>query len=302
MAPAESPKPGAKPPAKASSKSKEELAVVELPSRRLRGDDTRDEPDRLAAEAALEIRFDGKPFTVLMRTPGHDEELVLGFLFSEGIVASREEVVAMRRPESLLEDDCDNVLDVSLARAGAAPIAERTFYASASCGACGKSSRAELEVKAPRVESNLAVDRALLERLPERLRERQPAFAATGGIHASALVAADGTFLAVREDVGRHNAVDKLVGWALDQGRLPLSDLILFVSGRLGFEIVQKAIVAGIPILGSVGAASSLAVALAMNFGLTLATFVRPGAMNLFGDLRRVTLGVEAVAPAGARR
>ena len=264
-------------------------AVVELPARRLRDGRATDEPERLAAEAALEIRFDGKPFTVLLRTPGNDEELVLGFLHSEGIIGRRGDVVALARPESLVEDDCLNVIDVALDRAGAPPLPERTFYASAACGACGKSSRAELEVRAPRVESSLTVERALLERLPERLRERQPAFAATGGLHASALVTARGDFLAVREDVGRHNAVDKLVGWALDGDRLPLSDAVLFVSGRLGFEIVQKAIVAGIPIVGSVGAASSLAVALAMNFGLTLATFVRPGAMNLFGDLRRVT-------------
>jgi FdhD protein len=280
------------PPARATSAraagSAASKAVVELPSRRLRGGAATDEPDRLAAEAALEIRFDGRPFTVLLRTPGDDEELVLGFLFSEGIIGRRSEVVALTRPESLVEDDCLNVIDVALDRAGAPPLPERTFYASAACGACGKSSRAELEVKAPKVESRLAVERTLLERLPERLRDRQPAFAATGGLHASALVTAGGDFLAVREDVGRHNAVDKLVGWALDADRLPLSDVLLFVSGRLGFEIVQKAIVAGIPVVGSVGAASSLAVALASSFGLTLATFVRPGAMNLFGDASRV--------------
>ena len=262
--------------------------VVELPARRLAEGAHRDEPDRLAAEAALEIRFDGQPFTVLLRTPGDDEELVLGFLHSEGIVAGRGEVVAMTRPERLMDEDCENVLDVSLRRSGDSPLPARTFYASASCGACGKSSRAELEIRAPRVDSNLEVDRRVLERLPAELRRRQPTFEATGGLHAAALVDAAGEFVAVREDIGRHNAVDKLVGWALNEGRLPLSGSILFVSGRLGFEIVQKAIVAGIPIVGSVGAASSMAVDLAKSFGLTLATFVRPGGMNLFGELRRV--------------
>ena len=263
-------------------------AVVEFPARRLEGDATRDEPDRLAAEAALEIRFDGRPFTVLLRTPGDDEELVLGFLYSEGIVSRREEIVGLSRPESLIEEDCENVNDVALDRSGASPLPQRTFYSSASCGACGKSSRSELEVRAPKVVSDLRVDRGVLEQLPRRLRERQPAFAATGGIHAAALVAADGAFLAVREDIGRHNSVDKLIGWALGARRLPLSDAFLFVSGRLGFEIVQKAIVAGIPVVGSVGAASALAVALGASFGLTLATFVRPGGMNLFGEVGRV--------------
>jgi FdhD protein len=263
-------------------------AVVELPVRRLVDGAPRAESDRLAAEAALELRFDGAPFTVLLRTPGDDEELVLGFLHSEGIVARREEVLALARPEALLAADCENVIDVTLARSVAARRPRRTFYSSAACGACGKSSRAELEVRAPRVTAPLRVDRRVLERLPERLRERQSAFAATGGLHGSALVAPDGTFLAVREDVGRHNAVDKLVGWALGAGRLPLAGALLFVSGRLGFEIVQKAIVAGIPLVGSVGAASSMAVALGASFGLTLATFVRPGRMNLYGDPARV--------------
>ncbi len=274
-----------------------EAAVVSAPARRLLAGGSSEVIDRLAVEAPLELRFDGRPFTVVMRTPGHDFELALGFLFSEGIVISRAEVLALGRPPQLLADDCQNVVEITLDAARERPTIERTFYASASCGVCGKASIEQLEVKAAKVTSDFSVDRTLLEAFPERLRGEQPAFAATGGLHAAALVAGDGTLLAVREDVGRHNAVDKLIGWALEQGRVPLSDVLLFVSGRLGFEIVQKAIVAGVPLIGSVGAASSLAVDLAKSFGLTLATFVRPGSMNLFGDPGRVTAQAAVVAP-----
>jgi FdhD protein len=265
-----------------------EAAMVATKTRRLRGGESLEEADALVAEAPLEIRFDGVPFTVLLRTPGEDEELVLGFLHAEGIVARRDQVRALRRPESLLPEDCANVLDIELATGLPRPASERTFYSSASCGACGKRSIAELEVRAPRIESRLRVERGLLEGLPARLRASQPVFERTGGLHAAALVSESGELIAVREDIGRHNAVDKLVGWALGAGLLPLDRCLLFVSGRLGFEIVQKAIVAGIPIVGSVGAASSLAVDLATSFGQTLASFVRPGSMNLFGDASRI--------------
>jgi FdhD protein len=219
-------------------------------------------------------------------TPGNDEELVAGFLYSEGIVRAAAEILALGHPEALLDGDCRNVVAVELAPGTRATA--RSFYASASCGVCGKSSIADLALSAPPVVSGLRVGRALLESLPGRLRAVQPVFGETGGLHGAALFDAAGTLLAAREDIGRHNAVDKLIGWALGRKLLPLSEALLVVSGRLGFEIVQKSIVAGIPLLASVGAASSIAVHLAESYGLTLATFVKPGSVNLYGDAERV--------------
>ncbi|MEO8196661.1 MAG: formate dehydrogenase accessory sulfurtransferase FdhD [Thermoanaerobaculia bacterium] len=259
---------------------------AEVPFRRLRDGAPRTEVDRLAIEAPLEIRFGDRPFTVLMRTPGSDEELVAGFLYSEGLIRDAAEIVALGHPEALLEGDCENVITVELAGGGEG--VPRTFYASASCGVCGKSSIADLAIRAPVVESDLRIDRRVLEALPERLRSEQSIFAETGGLHGAALFDAAGTLLAAREDIGRHNAVDKLIGWALARRRLPLSAAVLMVSGRLGFEIVQKSIVAGLPVLASVGAASSIAVGLAERYGVTLATFVRPGNLNLYGRPDRV--------------
>jgi len=264
-----------------------DAAVAEVSTLRIGDAGPRVEADRLAVEAPLEIRLRGVPFTVLMRTPGADEELVCGFLYTEGIVADRASIEALERPSALPGDDCGNFLEVRLAAGVAAP-AERSFYASASCGVCGKTSIADLAVRAPAVASTLAVDAGLLARLPERLLAAQTAFAATGGLHAAGLFDAGGELVAAREDVGRHNAVDKLVGWALGAGSLPLDDRILVVSGRLGFEIVQKAIVAGVPVVAGIGAASTLAVSLAESHGLTLASFVRDGRMNLFGEVARV--------------
>ncbi len=274
-------------------------SVVEATVRRVAGGAARVDQDQLAAEAPLEIRFRDRPFTVLMRTPGDDRELVAGFLYSEGIVARAADLVALDYSEAIVGDDCRNVIAVTLAPGVPAPGFERSFYASASCGVCGKVSLDDLVVRAPAIESELVIDAALLGTLPARLREMQPAFTATGGLHGAALFSADGTPLAAREDIGRHNAVDKLVGWAIGAGRLPLADALLVVSGRLGYEIVQKAIVAGIPLVAAVGAASSLAVALAERHGQTLATFLKPGSMNLFGDPRRVAV---AAAPAGITR
>ena len=257
-----------------------------VPVLRLQGGEARAETDRLAAEAPLEIRLGERPFTVLMRTPGADEELVAGFLFSEGIVQGAAEIVALGHPQAMLDGDCRNVVSVELAPGLA--VTARTFYASASCGVCGKSSIADLAIRAPVVTSALRIDPALLATLPGRLRAVQPLFAETGGLHGAALFDAAGELLAAREDIGRHNAVDKLIGWALGQRLLPLAEVVLVVSGRLGFEIVQKAIVAGIPIVASVGAASSIAVSLAERYGLTLATFVKPGSLNLYGTAGRV--------------
>jgi FdhD protein len=254
--------------------------------RRIRDGVDRPDRDRLAVEAPLEIRFGGRPFTVLMRTPGHDEELVAGFLYSEGLIREAAEILSLGHPEALLDGDCENVVGVELAGGGVP--SERTFYASASCGVCGKNSIADLAIRAPVVESRLRIDLRWLEGLPDRLRSEQSIFAETGGLHGAALFDAAGSLLAAREDIGRHNAVDKLIGWALAQRRLPLANAVLVVSGRLGFEIVQKAIVAGLPVLAAVGAASSIAVALAERYGLTLATFVHPGGLNLYGVSSRV--------------
>lgn len=265
-----------------------EGSIRSVATERIRSGRRLEELDALVVEAPLEIRFAGRPFTVLMRTPGDDEELVRGFLFTEGIARRDADVEAVERPRELLPEECANLIDVRLAPGLAAAAGERSFYASASCGVCGKSSIADLAIDAPAVVSDLRVEAARLARMPERLRERQEVFRRTGALHAAALFTPGGELVELREDVGRHNAVDKLVGWALGAGRLPLDDLLLIVSGRIGFEIVQKAIVAAVPVVGAVGAASTLAVDLAERFGLTLASFVGSGGMNLFGARQRV--------------
>ncbi|MEO7975397.1 MAG: formate dehydrogenase accessory sulfurtransferase FdhD, partial [Thermoanaerobaculia bacterium] len=194
---------------------------TESPVRRLRDGRFVNEVDRLAPEAPLEIRIGTRPFTVLMRTPGNDEELVSGFLYSEGLIRGAAEIRALGHPEALLEGDCENVISVEFVTPAAPdqaiPIPERTFYASASCGVCGKSSIADLAIRAPMVVSNLRIDSRLLETLPGRLRAVQPLFAETGGLHGAALFDVAGALLAAREDIGRHNAVDKLLGWALGE-------------------------------------------------------------------------------------
>jgi FdhD protein len=238
-----------------------------------------EERDQVAVEEPLEIRIGGQPVAVTMRTPGHDEELALGFCLSEGL-----------RPESAAPpaDLAANTIDVEAPGFDPARV-QRSFYTSSSCGVCGKGALEAVAVEAPRVESRLQIPAALLADLPERLRAAQPAFAATGGLHATGLFASDGGLLCLREDVGRHNAMDKVVGWAFVEGRLPLADAVLCVSGRLSFELVQKAAVAGSPILVAVGAPSSLAVELGRDRGLTLCGFARGGRLNVYGEPWRVS-------------
>jgi FdhD protein len=264
---------------------------------------TVEEDDQVAVEAPLELRLGGRPLTVLMRTPGgaarrggapedegedEDEELARGFLYTEGLIAEARDVVAVTRPDRLVGDEVGNVLDVEL-RAGRGPVVlERTFYGSSSCGVCGKSSIAALRVRAAPIASRLSLARPLIAALPDRLRAAQPRFAATGGLHASGLFDASGQLVAAREDVGRHNALDKLVGWALRARRLPLADVALAVSGRVSYEILQKAIAAGLPMIVAVGAPSSLAVELAEQFGVTLVGFVRQGGFNVYAGAERV--------------
>jgi FdhD protein len=265
-------------------------AIASVRVLRVRTDGRPDEaaPDAVAVEAPLEVRFGGRPFTVLLRTPGHDEDLVRGFLRTEGVVVRREDVVSIGPPAGLPPEQAGHVLEVAVFPAPDAPDLDRPFYRSASCGACGKRSIASLSVGEAPVESGLRVSRRVLVGLPARLRAAQEAFERTGGVHACGLFAADGSLVVLREDVGRHNAVDKVVGWGLAEGRLPFSDRVMVVSGRVSFELVQKAAVAGVPVLAAVGAPSSLAVEWAERYGVTLAGFVRAASLNLYAHPERV--------------
>ena len=234
--------------------------------------------DEVAIEEPLEIRVDGAPLAVTMRTPDHDEELALGFLYGEGLIAEA-------RPAGPTHDFANNTVEVSgpLARDPSA----RSFYTTSSCGVCGKGALEEVAIHADPLPDGLTIERALLAVLPERLR--QPGFQRTGGLHATGLFTPDGELRLVREDVGRHNAMDKVIGRALQEGLLPLHHHVLCVSGRLSFELVQKAAVAGAPVLVGVGAPTSLAVELAQDRGLTLAGFARRGSVNVYTRPDRVT-------------
>jgi FdhD protein len=234
--------------------------------------------DRVAVEEPLEIRIGGRPIVVTMRTPGHDEELALGFCLTEGL-SPRE-----ARPT---DDLAANVVEVDAPGTDLDRVA-RSFYTSSSCGICGKGALEAVAVEAARVESRRVVPPALVAALPDRLREAQATFALTGGLHATGLFTPAGELLCLREDVGRHNAVDKVIGWAWRQGLLPLADAILCVSGRLSFELVQKAAVAGCPIVVAVGAPSSLAVELAADRGITVCGFVRDGRANVYSEPWRI--------------
>jgi FdhD protein len=233
--------------------------------------------DEVAVEEPLEIRVDGAPLAVTMRTPDHDEELALGFLYGEGLITEAH-------PVGLTEDFAINTVEVTgpLVRDPSA----RSFYTTSSCGVCGKGALEEVAVHAPMLPPGPTIPRALLADLPERLR--QPGFAKTGGLHATGLFTPAGELLLVREDVGRHNAMDKVIGRALQDGLLPLHAFVLCVSGRLSFELVQKAAVAGAPILVGVGAPTSLAVSLADDRGMTLAGFARRGNVNVYTGPERV--------------
>jgi FdhD protein len=244
----------------------------------LRLPEERRERDSVAVEEPLEIRVNGAPVAVTMRTPGHDEELALGFLLSEGIEPRRA---------APSEDLAANTIEVEADAFEPAGL-ERHFYTSSSCGVCGKGALEAVAVEAPEVVSELRAEAALLARLPEKLRDGQAAFAETGGLHATGLFDRAGELLCLREDVGRHNAMDKVIGWAFGAQLLPLGETILCVSGRLSFELVQKAAVAGCPIVVAVGAPSSLAVDLAADRGVTLCGFVRDGRVNVYSAEWRV--------------
>jgi FdhD protein len=242
--------------------------------------------DHIAVEAPLEVRFGDRPVTVLMRTPGHDEELVRGFLFSEGIIKTADDIAAMRRPGDLPDSLIGNVIDVRLSATHGRADPERSFLSSASCGVCGKVSIESLEIKAARVESSIKVRSSVLNRLPDRLRAAQPTFSLTGGVHASGLFTCDGDLVAVREDVGRHNALDKLIGWALNENLVPLDRYVLLLSGRVSFELVQKAVMARAPIVAAVGAPSSMSIDIAERYNLTLVGFLGLESMNVYNNKR----------------
>ncbi|MCC9307392.1 formate dehydrogenase accessory sulfurtransferase FdhD [Kitasatospora sp. RB6PN24] len=251
-------------------------------------------PDTLAAEEPMEIRVGGRPLTVTMRTPGDDFDLAVGFLVSEGVLHSADQVAGIRYCAGATADGGNtyNVVDVALAPGVAAPDAslERNFYTTSSCGLCGKASLDAVRTTAAWTvaEDPLRTTPEVLSALPDRLRAAQRVFESTGGLHAAGLFSADGELLALREDVGRHNAVDKVVGHALREGLLPLRGTILMVSGRASFELVQKAVMAGVPMLAAVSAPSSLAADLAAESGLTLVGFLRGTSMNVYTGTERL--------------
>ena len=257
-------------------------------------------PDALSVEEPLELRVNGTALTVTMRTPGHDIELIHGFLLSEGLIRSADDIALARycegavvSGESGFDENTYNVIDVTLA-AGVTPppaSATRSFFTTSSCGVCGKASIEQLRAQSAfDVRSDPTEFAAkLLVSLPDFLRTEQRSFDKTGGLHAAGLFTADGEMLVVREDVGRHNAVDKVIGWALQAGRVPGAGCVLVVSGRASFELTQKAIMAGIPCLAAVSAPSSLAVECAEAAGMTLMGFVRGSRLNVYAGAHRVT-------------
>jgi FdhD protein len=249
-----------------------------------------EKPDRVAAEAPLEVRVEGTSVAVVMRTPGNDRELAAGFAFTEGIVNSAEEIFDITSCIDPGSAKKGNVIDIGLARPTSFDPRKLTrhVFTSSSCGVCSKASIALVMKDHPPIDDPVRVDPALLMKFPALLRERQEAFHQTGGLHACALFAPDGTLVDVREDVGRHNALDKLIGAALLARRLPLAEQIVLFSGRASFELMQKAYAARIPIVAAISAPSSLAVEFAVESGQTLVGFVRDESMNIYAGAERL--------------
>ena len=262
---------------------------------KVQGGQAESRSDHLATEEPLEIRlaWDGgeRTVAVTMRTPGNDEELAAGFLYAEGVIDRRELIVGFRRPIESGDAPEPNVMEVELAEAPEAdlPSLERHFFSSSACGVCGKAGLQALQLRAPgRLPAGPEVDAKVLSSLPDRLREAQGIFEATGGLHAAGLFDAVGRLIALREDVGRHNALDKLFGWAFLQGLLPLHGHLVLVSGRSSYEILQKCLMAGVPVVCAVSAPSSLAVELANRFGITLVGFLRGDRFNVYSGVERL--------------
>ena len=260
----------------------------------LRGETATQRADTVVVEEPLEIRVNGSAITVTMRTPGSDFELAQGFLLTEGLITRREDVATVRYCAGEGPDGLNtyNVLDVTLSPDVALPDLNvtRNFYTTSSCGVCGKASldAVSLASRHSPGDDPSTVTATTLTAMPGQLRSAQKVFASTGGLHGAALFSVDGTMLAVREDVGRHNAVDKAIGWALESNRIPLGGTVLLVSGRVSFELTQKAVMAGIPVLAAVSAPTSLAVDLAAQSGLTLVAFLRGDSMNVYSRPDRV--------------
>ncbi len=269
--------------------------TVRRPVLRIGPDGRRHVQDALAGEEPLELRVDGRPLSVTMRTPGHDVELAHGFLLTEGVLGAAADVAAARYCDSVDDQGRNtyNVLDVALA-AGVDPPdtgVERNFYTTSSCGVCGKAAldAVRLATRFPPGGDPMTVTPEVLSKLPDTLRDAQRIFDSTGGLHAAGLFTAAGELLVAREDVGRHNAVDKVLGWALLHGQVPAEGTVLMVSGRASFELVQKAAMAGVPALAAVSAPSSLAVELALELGMTLVGFLRGPSMNVYSGTERVS-------------
>ena len=275
--------------------------TVRRPVVRVREQGVSRRPDALAAEEPLEIRIDGKPLAVTMRTPGHDVELAHGFLLTEGVITSVDDIATARYCDSL--DDAGrntyNVLDLALAPGVAPPddSVQRRFYTTSSCGVCGKASLDAVRTRTvySPADDPVEIPAEVLFTLPDALRAAQKVFDSTGGLHGAGLFTADGALLCVREDVGRHNAVDKVLGHALLTGAVPAAGTVLMVSGRASFELTQKAVMAGVPALAAVSAPSSLAAEMAEDTGMTLVGFLRGRSMNIYAGASRVTgLGDDA--------
>ncbi|HEX9064515.1 MAG TPA: formate dehydrogenase accessory sulfurtransferase FdhD [Streptosporangiaceae bacterium] len=276
---------------------------IRLPDTGVPGDaHVSERSDLLAAEEPLGIRVGEQALTMTMRTPGDDVDLAAGFLVSEGIVRAPGDIATIRLCDGTAcghagHEGTGNIVDVDLRPGLAAePALRRNFMTTSACGVCGKASTDELFVAATWdiTEDQARVPASMLAALPQALRDAQRVFASTGGLHAAGVFGPGGELLVVREDVGRHNAVDKVVGWALRQGRLPLRGCVLLVSGRASFELVQKAVLAGFPVLAAVSAPSSLAADLAAEAGLTLVGFLRGGSMNVYTHQDRIVTGVAA--------
>ncbi len=258
-------------------------SVVTAPITRVAAATARDQ-DFIAVEEPLQISLNGTDLAITMRTPGHDPELAAGFLFTEGILPNREAIASMEQG--------DNSISVTTVADASPDLSAQTrhFYLTSSCGVCGKASvDALVAAGCPMLPRGIPkIDAEILHHLPQTLRATQAVFDRTGGLHAAGLFDADGALRLIREDVGRHNAVDKLIGYNLIHGHIPLANSILMVSGRVSFELVQKALMAGIPILAAVGAPSSLAVETALRFGMTLVGFVRDGRFNVYAGEDRL--------------
>jgi FdhD protein len=251
-------------------------------------------PDDLAAEEPLEIRLRRTPLAVTMRTPGQDIDLAMGFLLTEGIIGAAADVVTAQLCAGTDTPNTYNVVDVVLGDDVPPPVTDpsRNFYTTSSCGVCGKASIDAVRTRSKFDVSGdpLTVPARTLSELPDKLRAAQRTFDRTGGLHAAGLFTSSGDLVVLREDVGRHNAVDKVIGWALREGRLPLTGHVLLVSGRASFELTQKAWMAGIPLLAAVSAPSTLAAELAEEAGMTLVGFLRGPSMNVYAGAQRVTV------------